>query len=96
MNVDTDLKIEKTEYPLTGEVEYRIKMRVPTTTFDWRIFTPKVTGEKWTEHPNIYDAFDWPIWSDSITVFTSLEKAEASLTNLKNYYLRKTFKTEIL
>lgn len=96
MNIDKDLKLEKTFYPKTNETEYRIKMRVPTKTFHWRTLKSTVTGEKWEAHPNIYDVSDWPIWSDSSTVFTSFEKAEASLSELKNYYLRKTFKTEIL
>lgn len=96
MNVKKDLKLEETTYPLTGQVEYRIKMRVPVTKFNWKTFKNEVTGEKWENHPRVEDENEWPIWSDSYTIFTSLEKAEASLNSLKNYYLRKTFKTEII
>lgn len=88
MNVDTDLKIEQTTYPNTGQTEYRIKMRKVSKRFNFAKLTFE-TIEQWVEHPRVEDEQEWPIWNDSSKVFYELPDAERSLAKLQNYYLRK-------
>lgn len=88
MNVDTDLKIEQTTYPQTGETEYRIKMRVSVQKFDFKKMRFE-NVEMWVEHPLVEDEHECLIWSDSSTCFKTLDSAKASLDTLINHYLRK-------
>jgi hypothetical protein len=89
MNVETDLKIEETFFPLTGQVEYRIKMRKLSKRFNLKKFKLELI-EKWVEHPLVYDEYEWPIWTDACIYFKTFDSAKASMDILVNYYLNKT------
>lgn len=96
MNVETDLKIEETFFPLTGQVEYRIKMRKLSKRFDYTKLKFE-SIEKWVEHPWIEDEDEYrPIWADTSRVFKTLDSAKESLDTLINYYLRKTVIKKII